>query len=365
MGDEVLGQEERTPVDEAGRVVVFERDIVPILRENCLECHNESEAKNDYRVDTADEFLAYIESGDLDGSIVYTDYIISEDPDLLMPPASHGGPLDPAELALISTWILEGAHWPDGVTIRAAGTSEETSVTQPPAEVPTSLLGRALSFQGFLHAATVHCPIALLLVGALFVVLSWKWPAIGLQVPMACLILGAASSVAAAAMGWSFAVEEGYGSWTKIDMDSEVFWHRWSGLIVAVLSSVFAIIAIVAVRGDREALNKIWKGGLLVVAGMVGAVGHQGGEMTYGRDFYPKAFRILLGVEEDPSGSEGAELAPGAAESAATDGFPDADSSLSDNGSPSPMRIASVIDNGGQRSFAPLENARPSSGFGN
>jgi hypothetical protein len=32
---------------------------------------------------------------------------------------------------------------------------------------------------------------------------------------------------------------------------------------------------------------------------MVGAVGHQGGELSYGHDFYPKAFRILFGTSED------------------------------------------------------------------
>jgi hypothetical protein len=30
----------------------------------------------------------------------------------------------------------------------------------------------------------------------------------------------------------------------------------------------------------------------------VGAVGHQGGEMSYGKDFYPRAIRILLGQPE-------------------------------------------------------------------
>ena len=46
-------------------------------------------------------------------------------------------------------------------------------------------------------------------------------------------------------------------------------------------------------------LKRVWKIGLLVVAGMVGAVGHQGGELSYGADFYPRAFRILLGTPEN------------------------------------------------------------------
>jgi hypothetical protein len=37
---------------------------------------------------------------------------------------------------------------------------------------------------------------------------------------------------------------------------------------------------------------------------MVGAVGHQGGELTYGKDHYPRAFRILFGTEDEESDEE-------------------------------------------------------------
>ncbi len=306
----VSAQETRSPLDDEGRVVVFQRDILPIFRDRCLECHNAEDAKNDYRVDVADEFMIYVEPGDVDGSMVFTDYMTTDDPDLMMPPASHGGPLSPAELALIRTWISEGAEWPEDVVIVAAGSEGETAEVVEVAPAPASFPARLWAFQGFLHPATVHFPIALLLIGALFVVLGWKWPTLGTQIPLACLVIGAASSIVATTMGWSFAVNEGYGSWTKVDFDSEVFWHRWSGVIVAVLSSVFAVIAIFAVAKQRSSLNKVWKAGLLVVAGMVGAVGHQGGELTYGHDFYPKAFRILLGTTDEAKADEETESQP-------------------------------------------------------
>ncbi|MCA9135371.1 MAG: hypothetical protein KDB00_01395 [Planctomycetales bacterium] len=321
-GDHRLVAQERRAVDDQGRIVDFQRDIVPIFRARCLECHNKDEAKADFQIDDPDSVLAYIEAEDVESSALFVDYLLSDDPDVLMPPPKKGGPLAPHELAMVRLWIQEGASWPEDVTIEKAGeTSSEPTTPEPAAVAPETLVDRAWAFQGFLHPATVHFPIALLLFGAFFVVVGWKWPALGHQIPMACLVAGALMAIASTAMGWSFAAEKGYGSWTKVDMDSEVFWHRWSGLIVAVTSSVLAVIALRGARKQNPANDRIWKVGLLVVAAMVGAVGHQGGEMTYGKDFYPRAFRILLGTEgevvdsqeatkEQPSETEEPESGP-------------------------------------------------------
>nr|WP_236696648.1 c-type cytochrome domain-containing protein [Rhodopirellula islandica] len=306
-------------VDEEGLVVNFERDIAPIFRQHCLECHGAEEAKADFRVDDRDTVFGYVEAEDLESSSMYIDYLVSEDDDMLMPPRSHGGPLAPAELALIRIWIEEGANWPEDAhlvqpDLDGSGQPVELADGIRKGIDPTQagLLARVWSFQGFLHPATVHFPIALFLVGGLFVVLGWKWPTLGTQVPLVCLLLGAATAIVATMMGWSFSVEKGYGSWTKINLDSELFWHRWSAIIVTVLSSIFAIIALKSLRSDDEAshqrLTNVWKIGLLVVAGMVGAVGHQGGELTYGKDFYPKAISILLGQPWPPE--EAAETIP-------------------------------------------------------
>ncbi|QEF96716.1 Planctomycete cytochrome C [Stieleria maiorica] len=308
LGSTSLKAQERTAVDDEGRIVDFQRDIVPILRVRCLECHNEQEAKGDFRVDDAETFLSYVEPEDAEYSTVLADYMLSDDPDMLMPPPSKGGPLSPQELALVRVWIDEGAHWPeDALVDPLSDQASEDALAAPVVAAPKSLLDRVWAFQGFLHPATVHFPIALLLFGAMFVVLGWKWPSLGQQVPLACLLLGALMAIASTAMGWSFAMEKGYGSWTKVDMDSEVFWHRWSGVIVTVTSAVLALVALRAWSTNNVKLERTWKIGLLVVAGMVGAVGHQGGEMTYGKDFYPKAFRILLGTEGQPTDVEFAE----------------------------------------------------------
>ena len=286
---------QQSPVDLEGHIVDFARDIAPIFRQNCLECHGPDEPKGDFRIDEAETVLDYLEAGDLQESSLYMDYLINPDEDFLMPPPTHGGPLKPQELALIRVWIQEGASWPDDFQLDSDSAVKEVA---PPATQTPSLLSRAWAAQGFLHPATVHFPIALLTLGAGFVVLGWKWPSIGTQIPLACLLIGAVGSIAATAMGWSFAPERGYGGWNRFDaamMDKEVFWHRWTGVVVTVLSVAFAIVALIAIKKDSKKLNVIWKLGLIICAGIVGAVGHQGGEMSYGKDLYPKMFRTLLG----------------------------------------------------------------------
>jgi uncharacterized membrane protein len=294
---EEIQEELIPPLDEDGNLVRFERDIAPILSEHCLECHGPDDAKNDFRVDDSELMLDYLEPGDFESSMLYVDYLTIDDPDMLMPPQSHGGPLSAGQLALFRVWIQEGANWPEGVAI--SGAAEAQAAAVPPAPAPRTLPERVWVAQGFLHPATVHFPVALFMLGAGFVVLGWKFPSVGMQIPIACLLIGAASSVASTLMGWSFAPQQGYGSgWNILDWGREIDVHRWSGLIVTVFSSIVAIVALIALWKDSERLAKYWKVGLLVCAGMVSAVGHQGGELSYGADFYPKAVRILLGENQ-------------------------------------------------------------------
>ena len=98
-------QETVFPLDDDGKLVQFERDIAPILRDRCLECHGPDDAKNDFRVDDPDSMLEYIEADDHESSILYTDYLTIDDEDMLMPPTSHGGPLSAGDLAVFRVWI--------------------------------------------------------------------------------------------------------------------------------------------------------------------------------------------------------------------------------------------------------------------
>ena len=282
------------PLNDDGQLIDFGRDIAPIFVGRCLECHGNDDAKNGFRIDDPESVADYIEGGDHESSSLYVDYLVTEDEDLLMPPASHGGPLSASELALVRVWIDEGADWPSDAEVASLTESVREIVAEP----PSGLVERVWSAQGYLHPATVHFPIALFLLGAGFVVAGWRWPAVGTQIPLACLLLGTASAIAASAMGWAFAVEQGYGGWDRFNasmMDREVFWHRWSAVIVTLIALVSSALAIRGLRKPSQDRSANWKIGLLICGLLVGLVGHQGGEMTYGEDFYPRAWRTLTG----------------------------------------------------------------------
>ncbi len=290
-----LGRAE-SPVDAQGKVVNFGRDIAPIFVAKCLKCHGPEEAKNDFRVDVRDNVLSYVTPEDVAGSSLWSDYLATADEEMLMPPVAKGGPLSPGELALLRTWIQEGAIWPESVVLDPTEPSEKgASQTKP--ETPLSLPGRLWAFQGYMHPATVHFPVALLCVGALFVIAGYFRPSLnGGDVAYYCLLLGAVSAVFAAMMGWSFAYEQGYGDWTKTD-NGNLTRHRWFGVAVAAVAVGFACVALKARNARGSKLDRVWKAGLIVTAMLVSIVGHQGGELTY-HELYENAFKRLWNTSE-------------------------------------------------------------------
>jgi hypothetical protein len=98
--------------------VDFNRDIRPILAENCLYCHGQDAAKRqaDLRFDLREEAVAAgaILPHDAAASPL-VERIHSEDPDLLMPPPSSNRRLTGPQKDLLARWIAEGAayepHW--------------------------------------------------------------------------------------------------------------------------------------------------------------------------------------------------------------------------------------------------------------
>ena len=102
--------------------VAFNRDIRPILSDNCFACHgfDAKKRKADLRLDTAEGACAVIDGvqaikpGDLKGSEVWNRINTTDEDDLMPPPDSHKK-LTPEQKALIKQWIEEGAvyqkHW--------------------------------------------------------------------------------------------------------------------------------------------------------------------------------------------------------------------------------------------------------------
>tara|TARA_R110002049_G_scaffold4601_2_gene31723 strand:+ start:6876 stop:9971 length:3096 start_codon:yes stop_codon:yes gene_type:complete len=97
--------------------ISFNRDIRPILSENCFHCHGPDEAAReaDLRLDQEDAAKEYaVVPGDVDASELFA-RIIDEDPDTLMPPPDSERALTTEQIETIKQWIDQGApyegHW--------------------------------------------------------------------------------------------------------------------------------------------------------------------------------------------------------------------------------------------------------------
>ena len=188
------------PVDaQEAQSVSFETHIKPILENHCISCHG-PEKEEGTRLDIRDDALDYIEVGDPENSDFYA-HLISDDEEELMPPPEEENPLTAEQIALVKTWISEGAEWPDGIEVIDArtveisddATADDESVdkkdaeqqpdatpsvkpentkdksAQAPEAANDTMLWNAI---GSLHPAMVHLPIGLLLAAGLFALFS-------------------------------------------------------------------------------------------------------------------------------------------------------------------------------------------------
>ena len=95
--------------------VSFNRDILPILSNNCFACHGPDEKAREttFHFDTKEgAFLdpAVIKPRDAAGSLL-VQMITHADPDKRMPPADSGHALTQKQIDLLRRWIDEGATW--------------------------------------------------------------------------------------------------------------------------------------------------------------------------------------------------------------------------------------------------------------
>jgi hypothetical protein len=98
--------------------IQFNRDICPILTDNCFSCHGPDKGKRkaNLRLDTQDGLFSVTDNerpvvpGKPNQSEIYR-RLITHDPDDLMPKSKEGTPLPPAQIALIKRWIEQGAPW--------------------------------------------------------------------------------------------------------------------------------------------------------------------------------------------------------------------------------------------------------------
>jgi len=110
-------------VTAADRPVEFNRDIRPILSDNCFACHgpDEKTRQGGLRLDLADASRTKLESGKtaiVPGKIGESELvrrIFADDPNMRMPPADSRKHLTPAQIELLNRWVSQGAeyqrHW--------------------------------------------------------------------------------------------------------------------------------------------------------------------------------------------------------------------------------------------------------------
>lgn len=103
--------------------VSFNRDVRPVLSNNCFKCHGPDEGarKAGLRLDLEDASRAALKSGNAPvvpgdaGASALIARITTSDSDDLMPPADSGKSLKPEEIAMLTRWIEQGAeyekHW--------------------------------------------------------------------------------------------------------------------------------------------------------------------------------------------------------------------------------------------------------------
>ncbi len=104
----------------AAAPVDFVRDVRPIFQKHCYECHGDKKQKSGLRLDIKSEAF---KGGDnhspdilpgkaKDSPLIH--FLITDDEDELMPPK---GRLSAPEIKILTTWIQDGAVWPDGVDL--------------------------------------------------------------------------------------------------------------------------------------------------------------------------------------------------------------------------------------------------------
>ena len=158
----------------AAPTLSFNRDIRPILSENCFACHGFDEKKRDadLRLDIAEGAYAdlggykAIVPGDPDKSEAWT-RILSNDPDEIMPPPKSHKTLTDAQKDILKRWIEEGAvyegHWALETPVKPA--VPEAAAAPVDAFLTARLAEKKLTFQPEADRSTQIRRVAFTLTG--------------------------------------------------------------------------------------------------------------------------------------------------------------------------------------------------------
>ena len=100
---------------QAPAKVDFAKDVMPLFRQNCIECHGPKKQENGMRLDRRSSVMKFharrVMPGSSPNSMVYQ-RLIGEEYGTQMPPK---GALGAGQVAVIKAWIDQGADWPDAL----------------------------------------------------------------------------------------------------------------------------------------------------------------------------------------------------------------------------------------------------------
>lgn len=150
-------------------------------------------------------------------------------------------------------------------------------------------------FIGRFHPLVVHFPIGILLLALFLKWRQYKSPSEELSRAISySFFIGALSSVFAAFFGWQLAEGGGYN-------DDAIFWHRWTGVGLAVV----AIVLWWFHRPNKNLDKRIVQGMSVLMGGLIFIAGHLGGNITHGEGY------LLAYAPDFLKGSDAAEAEKG------------------------------------------------------
>lgn len=92
------------------KAVSFEKDVMPILKASCLSCHKADKKKGKLDMST---YATFMKGGDQGAPVmpgnpkksILIEVVSGKEPEM----PEKGDPLTPAQIDILSRWIMEGA----------------------------------------------------------------------------------------------------------------------------------------------------------------------------------------------------------------------------------------------------------------
>ncbi len=144
-----------------------------------------------------------------------------------------------------------------------------------------ALIARSPDFFAVMHPAVIHFPIALWVLGALFVVIGLFVPTWRQQIPITCLLIGTAGAIVASITGWWYADLQGYAEWNEIDWEDTLCRHRWIGVAMSIVALFVSLLALYSAKAESWFGGFLWRTGLILLALVACFEGHIGGELIH------------------------------------------------------------------------------------